>query len=360
MLKSSKRFILSTSGLNSQGFRMLTEGAILDDFEKNPVLLWNHQRPEGNDKNQILPLGYWTDIEINGDEISSVPVFDDKDPFALTIYNKVEADILRMCSAGAEPLELSDDEALLLPGQTRATVTKWKLKEGSICDIGANPGSLAVALYDAQENIIKLSETDLEIVIPKITMNKNQKPASQLKTPPGKKPVKLADPATEPEEQLADPDNEEQLSDPETDEDKDALIQKLQEENEALKAQLNEVSEQLVEQAEEQETKKVENLVSLAVSQRRITLAQKPHFINLAKADFKGTVALLNTMKPALTIKNALANSEVSPDVARLEKLSAKSFDELFRDGELEYVKLNAPDTYKAIYKNKFGKEPKN
>lgn len=362
MLKSTKRFILSNSGLNSQGFRMLTEGAILDDFEKNPVLLWNHQRPEGNDRNQILPLGYWTDIEINGDEITAVPVFDDKDEFALSIYHKVEANILRMCSAGAEPLETSDDEALLLPGQQRATVTSWRLKEGSICDIGANPGSLAVALYDASENIITLSEANLESVIPQIKneMNKNTKPAAKLAAPatPGKKNVTLADPAKE--ELNDDLENEELNDDLEGEEDKDAIIARLTEELEGLKEQLNLATEQLSLADEEKENAKVENLVNKAISLKKITLGQKAHYIKLAKADYPTTVELLKSIKASPSIKSQLGNVELSQDAAKLETLSSKSFDELFKTGDLEFVKLNAPDTYKTIFKNKFGREPKN
>ncbi|MBA3901594.1 MAG: hypothetical protein H0X62_15560, partial [Bacteroidetes bacterium] len=108
MPKSTKRFILSNNGLNAQGFRMLSEGVVMDEFDKNPVLLFNHIRPEGNDKNQILPLGYWMDLQIDGEDISAVPFFDESDEFAMKIFNKVENGTLKMCSAGAEPLDISD------------------------------------------------------------------------------------------------------------------------------------------------------------------------------------------------------------------------------------------------------------
>lgn len=358
MLKSSKRFILSNSGLNAQGFRMLTEGAELDEFIKNPVLLYNHQRPEGNDKNQILPLGYWTEIEVNGDEISAIPVFDDKDDFAVTIYNKVEAGVLRMCSAGAEPLETSESPDLLVPGQERATVTRWRMKEGSICDIGANPGALAVALYNSSDNILTLSAQTIEKIIP--TIKSMSKPKTQV--PPVKKTIKLADDdkpkddLTDPEnEELTDDDPDEELAD---DEDKDAIIARLTDQVAQLTEQLKLATDQVALADEAKEDAKIENLVNKAISLRKITLAQKGHYIKLAKQDYGTTFDLLKSIKAAPSLKSQMGTQELSTDATRLTELSAKSFDELFKSGDLEFVKLNAPDTYKNIYTKKFGKAP--
>lgn len=366
MPKSTKRFVLHTSGLNSEGFRMLTEGVDLSAFEKNPVLLFNHTRPNGNLKNQILPLGYWTDIKVDGDEISAVPFFDDKDDFAMQIYNKVEADILRMCSVGAQPLELSDDPALVLAGQERETVIKWRLKEVSICDIGANPDSLVVALYDTQAQLIQLSAGNMDTFLPKIkTMNKPAKTAAQIAaakkganpaTPPKKKAVALADSATDPaEEDLEDDDSEEELSD----EDKDAVIAD-------LTAKLNDAMEQLrlaQEEREladaEEEEKKCETLVNKAIASKRITLAQKADYIALAKSNYESTAKVLGELKAYKSVKTTLT-AVTEEDAINLTEISKKSYDELFKSGELMQLKDKAPDIYRAKHKAKFGKEPKN
>lgn len=392
MPKSSKRFIISNSGLNAQGFRMLTEGAVLDDFEKNPLMLWNHQRPEGTDKNQILPIGHWEDIQVNGDELSAVPVFDDKDDFAMSIYNKVEAGHIRMCSAGAEPLETSEDETDLLPEQTRATVTKWRLKEASICDIGANPGSLSVALYDAKDSLIKLSDSQGKTIIPTIKMKKplttakkaaakkaadEAAKAEKIALAAKKKSIQLAEEAKT-EETLAagDPDDDEKLTadtdedanlaegdaDPVTDEDKDELIANLQAQIAELKEQLGIATDQLKMADDAKQDAKVENLANQAVALRKITLAQKAQIIKLAKADFKGTVEYLNSIKASKTVKETLEENKANTkEGERLVKLSAMSWDELFKNaGDTSFLKLNAPDVYKAKFKEKFGKEPRN
>jgi len=336
MPRSSKRFIISNSGLNAQGFRMLTEGALLDDFAKNPIMLFNHQRPEGNLKNQILPIGYWDDVKIEGDDVTGVPVFDDNDEFAMAIYNKVEAGIIRMCSAGAEPLETSDDESLLLPDQEKATVTKWRLKEASICDIGANPGALAVALYSHNDKLINLSEINIETIIPKINMTQ-------------KKKVILSDDPNNQNNELADDNQEGQ-----EEETVESLKAKLAEMEEKLKL----AEEQLRLSDEKEEEQKVENLVNKAVASKKITLAQKPHYIKLAKADFKATEDLLLSIKSVLSVKEQLNGGAGEND--KITKLSEKSWDDLHKSGEMSYVKLHAPDVYKTKFREKFGKEPKN
>ncbi|MCO5229603.1 MAG: hypothetical protein M9958_00465 [Chitinophagales bacterium] len=344
MPKSSKRFTISDSGLNAQGFRMLTEGAILDDFRLNPVMLFNHQRPDGNSKDQILPIGYWEDLEIEGDKITGVPFFDDEDRFAMSIYSKVENGVLRMCSAGAEPKETSSDPSLIIAGQTKETVTKWVLKEASICDIGANPNSLAfVALYSQAGSSIQLS-ANLSNQIPELKHLTMPKP-----------PIQLSDEELE-KQKLNAGDPAKSLSD----EDKDALILKLQSEIETMKEELRLASEQLRLSEEEKETEKVENLVNKAIGLKQITLSQKPYFVKLARQDYDATSKLLSTMKAAVTIKETLSDIAKDHEDSKILELSKKSYDELFKNGGLAYLKLHAEDVYKEKYKSKFGQYPKN
>jgi phage head maturation protease len=380
MPKSTKRFTFTNSALNGQGFRLLSEGGMMDDFYKNPVMLYNHQRPESTDKNQILPIGHWEDIELNGDDWSAVPVFDDKDDFAMSIYHKVEAGHIRMCSIGAEPLQTSAKAKDLLPGQTRPTVTKWRAKEVSICDIGANPGALAVALYDSKDNLIKLSQTSIDKLIPTIKMATTKKPkaaaggkaaAAQKKADDAKKlAIKLADEAAkladeDPEAELSGDDPEAELADtdPEAEDDKDAIIEDLKKQIADLKSQLELAQEQLNLADEKDGEAKAENLANKALALRKITLAQKAHIIKLAKVDYNGTVQYLNTIKATPSVKEVLAAGEDTKtgDVAQLEKLSAKSWDELFHaKGEMDFIKLKAPEVYKAKFKQKFGRDPRN
>lgn len=301
---------------------MLTAGADLEDFKKNPLLLWNHTRPNGNETDQILPLGYWDDLEVKNGSITGVPVFDDTDEFAKKIYGKVENGTLKMCSAGAEPIETSNDPTLLSQGQTRETVTKWKLKEASIVDIGANPESLAVALYDKGLNRINLAAGSNNF-IPQITlsdMDDNKKKEENLTDDDKKKEVTMSD------------------------EDKKKM-EELQKENEELKKKLK-----LQEEGEKE--KKSEQLAEKAFDEKKITAKQKEHIIKLANAEYDAAKAYVDSLPAQENLADKFKGNplEVERKQKRLMELSAKSGKDMFMTGELTELKELDPDLYKLKY----------
>ncbi|MFB9862383.1 hypothetical protein, partial [Rufibacter immobilis] len=151
MRKSTKRFTVSTEAVNGYGFRVLTAGINMDHFRRNPVMLWMHKRATGGSRSEVLPLGFWEDLEVRDGAVTAVPVFDDKDPFALSIYHKVENGTLRMASVG-----IVANRTEKLGGVS--TVTESTLKEISIVDIGANADALAAALYDENDQLINLAD----------------------------------------------------------------------------------------------------------------------------------------------------------------------------------------------------------
>ena len=146
---SKKTFILHDETVNTYGFRMLTSGANLEEFRKNPVMLLNH-----NDWQ--MPIGRWENIRIEGSQILADAVFDEKDPRAVEVMKKVDSDFIRMASIGAWTQETSDAYDLMLPGQTSATVTRWTVREASIVTIGANHNALA--LYDHEGKLINMGD----------------------------------------------------------------------------------------------------------------------------------------------------------------------------------------------------------
>jgi hypothetical protein len=173
MPKSTKKFVLSNSNLNSHGFRMLTSGADLSDFMRNPIMYWMHIYPEPEKPNGLLPIGFWDEIKIEGDNITAIPNFDDSDEFAMKIYQKVEHGTLRACSVGAFPLETSETDKV--PGQTKPTYKRWQLKEASIVDRGSNTD--AVVTLNAKRGLLTiLSESSVSGLMPALNENAyNQK-----------------------------------------------------------------------------------------------------------------------------------------------------------------------------------------
>lgn len=160
---SQNRIILSDSSLNCYGYRVLTSGLNIEAFKKNPVMLYMHFHDEGSPIwGNYKAIGHWEDIQINGDELSAIPVFDKVDDLSKEIAAKYEAGTFSAASIGIEVIARSSNEELLLPGQTRETVTEALVIEASIVDIPANRN--AVRLYDRTSSALLAAGMDTQVV----------------------------------------------------------------------------------------------------------------------------------------------------------------------------------------------------
>ena len=101
------KFRVTDSSLNSYGFRVLTEGIDFTFFDKNPIMLWMHNRPFY--KEDPLPLGKWQNRELTGDAVIMEAVYDETDEFAVKIKSKAEQGIINMASIGIDIIETSMD-----------------------------------------------------------------------------------------------------------------------------------------------------------------------------------------------------------------------------------------------------------
>ena len=337
LIQSSKRFTLSDNSVNQFGFRMLTEGADLSRFIANPVMLFMHERSGAKfSENITLPIGIWEDIKIEGDKITAIPSFDAKDEFAMTIYNKVEAGILRMASIGAEPIDESCDDDCMMPGQTRATVTKWVAMEASIVDIGANSNALALHLSD--KGRVMLNSSNIESYLP--TLNQNKMIKLSAKTI-----IALA------------------LAETFTESDIDAAVLQLSAKAADAEAGKNQAQADLAimktakEQLELQlSNQKVTSLVDGAVAAGKITEKQKPHFVALATGNYETTESLLKDMPAHKSITSQLAGGTGSADKdAEFLKLSWSQID---KSGKLGTLKEKFPTEYIEKYEEHFGHKP--
>src|SRR5690606_6862383 len=103
-----------------------------------------------------LPIGNVVDIELIDGKLYGRLAFDESDPFAMSLYEKVENGTLRMVSAGLIPLTWKKDAAGKMWLETS------KLKEMSLVDIGSNAEAISVALYDPESDLkINLSLKEL-------------------------------------------------------------------------------------------------------------------------------------------------------------------------------------------------------
>jgi len=157
--KIDKQYVLSDSSVNEYGFRLLTSGYQLSEFQKNPIGYYMHRREEG------VALK-WEDLEIKDDKVMASPVINLCNERGLQTCHEAEHGFLNAASVGhIVVLDYSTDPDLMLPGQTGPTITKWYNKECSLVDIPGNCNALT-RLYDAQENEINL--VDLNIHPPQL------------------------------------------------------------------------------------------------------------------------------------------------------------------------------------------------
>lgn len=344
MLKTKKRYVLNTNGVNNPGFRLLSEGVDQSNYVNNPVMLWMHFRPTGETQDEVLAIGRIEDIEIDaGGQMTGQPYFDDTDPFAVKIFNKYENGTYNMFSICAVPLEVSVDPADMLPGQTGPTITKSLLKEFSAVDIGGNPDAYGVQLVDEQNQPIKLSD---------LSINKISNMKLSTINAVGLLPlIKLSDEVTEAQViskvteivQLA----EQQGKD---------LVQ-LRDEKKVSDDKVIELQSKL--DTLETEGKKAKSiaLADKAVADRKITPAQKDIYVKLADKDYENTEALLNSMPANPSIKDTISQGDGAK--SELVQLSEMSFDDLHKQNKLVRLKELAPETFKAKFKERYGKEPK-
>lgn len=324
-------FILHDDSVNTYRFRMLTSGANLDEFRRNPVMFLHH-----NDYD--LPIGRWENIRVEGSQILADAVFDELDDQAMKVKGKVDRGFIRMASIGAwAPEEKTEDPAMMLPGQTGPTVTKWTVREASIVAIGANHNALRMYNRSTGE-LIDLSDTDAVLrLMDDLSIKKNDN-MSTLKTI-----LNLQDNAS--------------------DADIETAVQNLQQENESLKqtnATLETENKRLKDEADNAETQRKEmqkteavKLVDAAVRDGRLDASGKDAFIALFDTDFERAKATLNAIPKVKSVVSQIEEQQVE-----LKDLVGKSWNELDRAGLLPKLKDAAPEIYAQKFKAEFGTEP--
>jgi len=128
---SSYTFIVSDETINSYGFSVLTAGIDTAHFEKNPVMLYMHERQNG-------VVGRWENVRKDGGKLLADAVFDDSTELARQVKKQVEKGFLRSASIGIDNVEKATLNGV-------DTVVKCRLVEISIVDIPSNAN--AVKLY---------------------------------------------------------------------------------------------------------------------------------------------------------------------------------------------------------------------
>lgn len=306
-----KRVRISNDSLNSYGFRVLTSGMDVGQYSRNPVLLYMHER--GN------VVGYVKNLKVENNEVTGELMFDCASELSQRCKKQFEFGSLRMVSAGLEILETSEDKDLLVAGQTRPTITKSKLFEVSIADVGANDDALVLQRNGKMITLGRDGDCDL----PLLNNNNKQKKTEEMEN----KTIAL------------------QLGLPETA--TDAEIS-------AKLTELNALKEQNVSLLKEKESLtlvNITNLVTQAIAEKRLEEKDKDQFVELGKKiGAEELEKTLKAMHPAVKLSSVLGyQGGASAGEQKFTKLSEVPAD------QIAVLRSENPEEYKRLYKAEYG-----
>lgn len=274
-----KEAIISTERVNSYGSRVITAGIDYSQYEKNPVLLYMHRRGRKED----MPIGIMTNIREENGILYGTPKFDDDTEDERNISKKWDRGTLRMLSAGLDVLEWSEAPEMLMAGQTRPTVTKSKLIEVSVVDIGSNDDALQVGLYH-DGKLLTLAAGEESDHLPLLTK--------------GGEPEKESAPTTD--EQTPNNNSCRASGKPITNNNMEKILLKLGLAPGATEDEAVAAIGRLQEEKDTMRLARITNSVETAIKERRITADKKEKYLNLGKQIGLGSLnALFADMTPA-------------------------------------------------------------
>ena len=300
-----KRVRISNDSLNSYGFRVLTDGLDVMQYSRNPVLLYMHER--GN------VIGYVKDLKVENNEVTGELMFDCASELSQRCKKQFEFGSLRMVSAGLEILETSEDTDLLVPGQTRPTITKSKLFEVSVADVGANDDALVLHKDGKRVTLGRDGECDLPLLN---NNNKNQK-TEEMENKTIALQLGLPETATEAEISA-----------------KFAELKQLKEENASL-----------LKEKETLALVNITNLVTQAIAEKRLEEKDKDQFVELGKKiGAEELEKTLKAMHPAVKLSSVLGHQGGAPageqKYTKLSEVPADQIATLRADNPEEYKQL--------------------
>lgn len=320
--KIDREFLLTDSSVNVYSYRLLTSGYLLDKFKKNPIGYKMHLRDDG-------VVVKWEDFRVDGDKVFAKPVVNLSNPKGQQVADELENGFLNAASVGhIVALEISTDPADYLPDQKGPTIKKWFNRECSLVDIPGNYNALA-DLFDENDNKINLADfnTPQLKAMKQVFLTPEQITKLNLKADPTQQDVDavitnlMAEAAKVPD-----------------------LTARLQTAETAKTKAENE----LVEFKKTALTQQVKDLVAKGLADKKLTkeLGEK------LEKQFDGKPDELKDLIDAMPAYQSVTKQITT---AGAEDLSAKTWAELDKAGQLENLKAKAPETFYQKYEQHFG-----
>ena len=302
-----KIVLCDSNTINSYGFRTSVSGINLERFNKNPVMLYNHD--------PLQVIGKWENIAVVGDTLQAEPVFDLNDPFAAEIARKVNDGFIKGCSMGLMITQITKTKGI-------DTATQSLLLEASIVSIPADENALVIYADENREKTLSINEFN------KLFYNMNTKDTKTIDN-----------------SQLTIENLKAELSA------KTDIIAD-------LTTQLNEVKKDLA----EREYHDAELAVDTAIAEGKIPENVKSIVLAFYLTNTNDTKTLLEAL-PAAPGRDGVHTVSTLSSMIRGNGTDATnrvseelSWDELFRQGKLETLKAQNPELFNKKFNEKFGK----
>lgn len=152
--KINRELCISDSSVNVFQYRCLTSGFQLKEVLKNPIGYFNHGNSDYPRDAGVLVK--WDNFRIEDEIIFAKPIINISHPRGERTIDEIESGFLNAASVGKiVVLESSIDKNLMLPGQTKPTITKWFPREISVVDILGDYNAFP-NLIDKDDNKYKL------------------------------------------------------------------------------------------------------------------------------------------------------------------------------------------------------------
>ncbi len=322
------RFVILDSSINRYGYRVKAENMAVENFLKNPVMFYRHDRWSG-------VIGRWEDLKYEDGRWTALPVFDEADEHGGKIARQVAEGFLNAVSVGLDvDYDSIEYEANpLVPGQQIPVVTRFDLLEISIADIPALANATRLA---CMKRNVTLSQSDggMTAEVMKSIFSEQPKTEPIMKTV--LKQLGLADNATEAEalQKVTE------LT---------AANAKLAGELAANATTMKTLEDKVAELSLGAAKEKAAVLVDAALAAGKITKAQEAHYRTLAELNYDATKAVIDGMAAYTPIGAQLAQAAAVADERKAWTLT----DWQRRDpAGLGEMRKNNAEAYNALIKN--------
>lgn len=327
------RFIVLDSSINRYGYRVKAANMSVENFLKNPVMFYRHDRWEG-------VIGRWRDLQYEQamDRWTAVPEFDEKDEMGAKIARQVEEGFLNAVSVGLDVDYDSIEYEInpLIPGQEIPVVSKYDLLEISIADIPAL--SNATRLACMKKNITLSAGSMTADTLSSILTQ--QKPEHTMKTVL----LQLGLSATANEAEALQKVTE--------------LTTKVSDLNTKLTGSnttIQQLEQKITDLTDSVTKDKAKALVEGALSAGKITKPEEAHYLSLAELNYEAVKSLLDQKKGYNPISNQLTQGQNIQVGQERNVWTLTDWQKKDPEG-LGQLRQDNPEAYKALL-SKVGKK---